>query len=72
VAGVGFPFGRARDVATFPFGAAQGLISGGVAGFGFSGWAIAFVVLFFVAIVLWNVWRAVGPWIGGFGALGFF
>lgn len=47
--------------------------AGFAAGFRWSGWAIAFLVLFFIGIVFWNVWGAVGPFFGGgLGGAGFF
>ncbi|HEU4963723.1 MAG TPA: hypothetical protein VFV52_07655 [Bacilli bacterium] len=55
----------------FPFGAAGGIVPGTFAGFGmWSGWAIAFLVLFFVGWVIWSVWGSVGPLVRGAGALG--
>jgi hypothetical protein len=61
----GFPGGFAG----FPFAGRAGGPAGFAAGFGWSGWAIAFMVLFFIGIVFWNVWGAVGPFFaGGVGA----
>jgi hypothetical protein len=68
----GFPFGDARSAAAFPFAAAQGIGPGVVAGFGWTGWAIAFVVLFFIGIVFWQVWGAVSPYFSAVGAPGMF
>ena len=69
---VGFPFGGAGAATTFPFAAAQGIGPGVGAGFGFSGWGITFVVLFFIAVVFWWVWNSIGPIVGSVGAPGFF
>jgi hypothetical protein len=57
----GFPFGTMQGATAFPFVAAQGIAPGVWAGLGFSGWAIAFLVLFIIGIVFWWVWRSVGP-----------
>jgi hypothetical protein len=75
MAGVGFPFGAARGpagAAGFPFAAAQGIGPGVYAGLGWTGWAIAFLVLFFIGIVFWRVWGTVGPLVGGVSGLGGF
>ncbi|KEO81610.1 hypothetical protein [Tumebacillus flagellatus] len=57
----------------FPFAGRVGGPAGFAVGFGWGGWAIAFLVLFFIGIVFWNVWGAVGPFFaGGTGGRGFF
>ncbi|ASS76603.1 hypothetical protein CIG75_17615 [Tumebacillus algifaecis] len=63
---VSFPFGRAGGTErSYPIGAAQGYWPGMAAGFGYFGWAIAFLVLFFIGFVFWRVWGQVGPLVGG-------
>ncbi|MGZ4111733.1 MAG: hypothetical protein ACXVP5_04755 [Tumebacillaceae bacterium] len=69
MAGVGWPFGSAAAGAGFPFAAAGGFGPGVMAGWGWSGWAIAFFVLFFIGFIFWRVWGTVGPLVGGAGAL---
>lgn len=66
----GFPFGSAAAGAGFPFAAAGGIGPGWWGGWGLSGWAIAFLVLFFIGFVFWRVWGTVGPLVGAAG--GFF
>jgi hypothetical protein len=47
--------------------------AGFASGFRFSGWAIAFLVLFFIGYVFYTVWGSVGPLFGGgYGGAGFF
>ena len=57
-----FRLGKASNSYGFPFGASQGFFPGIASGLGIGGWAIAFVVIFFIAIVFWTVWRAIGNW----------
>jgi hypothetical protein len=69
MAGVGFPFGSAVAGRGFPFAAAGGIGPGVWSAMGWSGWAIAFFVLFFIGFVFWRVWGTVGPLVAGAGGL---
>ncbi|MFD2172009.1 hypothetical protein [Tumebacillus lipolyticus] len=63
---VSFPFGVAGGTAqSFPFGAAGGFWPGVTGGLGYIGWAVVFLVLFFIGFVFWRVWGTVGPLVGG-------
>jgi hypothetical protein len=63
---VGFPFGLQGGTGqSVPYAAAQEYFPGYAAGFGYVGWAVAFLVLFFIGFVFWRVWGTVGPLVGG-------